>query len=351
MLLELLARLTPLHVARTEAEREAIFRFRYAIYGRELRRDYPGIDHAKGLLHQEEDDRPETRLFYLGSPREIAGTARARVWDEAPPAIVEELSLQRMPKVKLAYLERTMVRPTLRGRSGMPSILWHGYQHLMSEGVEACVLTCVPGLARHYIRFGARTYGAPLVEGASAAEVPLLILLHDTDHIRKVRSFMLPQFQRLARRFDPAPFAPLVEGPQPVSFEPPAIAHLPVFAGLAPKAVQWIARSAYVLEVPAGGLVVRKGTAEREMYVVLDGALAIDGAPARIGPGEAMGEIGLLGTPGVRTATVRAADRSRLLVLRRRFIDDLAARDPRAAYTVTRNLARLLADRFAQRVG
>ncbi|MGZ6143161.1 MAG: cyclic nucleotide-binding domain-containing protein [Myxococcales bacterium] len=348
MLLGLLARMTKVHLAATEAEREAIFRFRYAIYGRELRRDYPGIEHQRGRLHQDEDDLPETRLYYTGSPSEMTGTARARVWDKAPPAIVEELSLQRMPQVKLAYLERTMVRPTLRGRLGMPSILWHGYEHLMTEGVEACVLTCVPGLARHYLRLGARTYGAALVEGASSAEVPLLILMNDVEHLRRAGSFMLPQVRRLARPFDPAPFAPLFEGPQPLSFETPALDGLKLFEGLSARALQWIARNAYVLEVPAGGLVVRKGTAEREMYVVLEGALEVSPGAARIGKGEAMGEVGFLGTPGVRTATVRAVTKSRLLVLRRKLLDGLAERDPRAAYQLSRNLARLVADRFAE---
>jgi CRP-like cAMP-binding protein len=61
-----------------------------------------------------------------------------------------------------------------------------------------------------------------------------------------------------------------------------------------------------------------------------------------------MGEVAFLGSPGLRTATVRALRPSRLLVLRRRFLDDLARRDPRAAYAVSRNLARVLADRFAQ---
>lgn len=347
MLLGLLARTTPVRLARTDEEREAVFRFRYQIYGRELRRDYPGIDHARGLLRQPEDDLPETRLFYLGSPRDVTGTARARIWDEPPREIVEELSLSRMPRVRLAYLERTMVRPTLRGRLGLPSMLWHGYAHLMREGVEACVLTCVPGLARHYVELGARTYGAKLVEGASTAEVPLVILMSDVEHLRRVNSFMLPQVRKLARPFDASKFAPLFEAPQPVSFDVPPLGGLAIFAGVPEKALRSIARGAFVLDVPAGGLVVRKGTAEREMYVVLEGALTIEGTPVRLGAGEAIGEVGLLGTRGVRTATVHAAERSRLLVLRRRFLDDLAKTDARAAYAVSRNLARLLADRYA----
>lgn len=347
-MLGLLARLGAVHQARTAEEREAIYRFRYSVYGREMRRDYEGMDHELGRLAEPADELPESRLFYTGSPRAVTGTLRARVWDSPPPPIVEELALQRMPKVRLAYLERLMVRPTLRGRMLLPSMLWHGYEHLMAERVDAFVLTAVPGLARYYVRLGARTYGAPLVDGAASMEVPLLILARDAGYLRRIGSFMAPRVRRFADGFDPAPFAPLFDGPQPVSFDEREIhAELeksPVFAG---AAVGPIAARSFILEIPAGGLVVRKGTAEREMYVVLSGQLSVEGTPALIGPGEVIGEVAALGTPGVRTATVVALERSRLLVLRRKFLDDL---DVRSAYAVTRNLARVLADRFRERV-
>jgi hypothetical protein len=41
---------------------------------------------------------------------------------------------------------------------------------------------------------------------------------------------------------------------------------------------------------------------------------------------------------------------TRLLVLRRRFLDELAEIDVRAAYHVSRNLARVAANRYAEKV-
>jgi hypothetical protein len=352
MLVSLFARYTPVHEAKAPEEREAIYRFRYSIYGRELRRDYPGMDHERGMLAQAEDHLPETRLWYTGAPDEITATARARVWESPPPAIVDELSLHRVPPAKIAYLERTMVRPTLRGKLLFASILWHGYERLMREGVELCVLTCVPGLARHYIRLGARPYGAKLVEGASSVELPLMIVMNDALHLRSMKSFMWPQMKRLARPYDLTALQPLFSGPQPIVFEPAQVAAellrtpSPIFAGLSPAALRRIASGAFVVQIDAGELVVRKGTADREMYLVLSGQLLVEGGVS-IGPGEPMGEMAFLGTPGVRTATVHATKPSRLLVLRRRFLDELAKEDVRAAYAVSRNLARVAADRFA----
>ena len=119
--------------------------------------------------------------------------------------------------------------------------------------------------------------------------------------------------------------------------------------GVGPLALRKIAESAFVVQLKPGDLVVRRGTADREMYLVLKGELDVEGR-VRIHEGETMGEMAFLGTPGVRTATVHAVSPARLLVLRRRFLDELAATDLRAAYSVARNLARVAADRFTERI-
>jgi CRP-like cAMP-binding protein len=187
--------------------------------------------------------------------------------------------------------------------------------------------------------------------------MPLMILMHDVEHLRRMKSFMAPQAKKHARPFDVTPFLPLFDpGAQLLSFEPQRIerallaARPPLFEQLSVLALRRVARSAYLLEVPAGGMVVRKGTAAREMYVVLEGELQVEDTGARIRRGEPMGEVAFLGTPGVRSATVHAVEPSRLLVLRRRFLDDLVEDDPRASYLIARNLARVVADRFAERI-
>jgi len=357
-LVSLLARFSPpQRLARTAEEREAIYRFRYSVYGEELRLlEAPGIDHARKMLPQPQDVLPETRLFYTGTPRAMTGAYRASIWDEPPPAMVEELSLAHVPRVgRVAYIERMMVRPSLRGRLLFAGMLWHGYPMLVREGVDVCLVACMPGLAKYYVSMGARPYGARLIEGGASMALPLMILMHDVSYLRRIGSFMAPQARKYGRPFDPAPFAPLFDpAAQPVVFERERIfAELrernpPLFQDLGRLALQRIAQSAFVLRMKKGELVVRKGTFDREMYLVLSGALDVEGR-ARIGEGQTVGEIAFLGTPGVRTATVRAAADSRLLVLRRKFLDELAAKDIRAAYVVARRLGGVAADRFAER--
>jgi CRP-like cAMP-binding protein len=162
--------------------------------------------------------------------------------------------------------------------------------------------------------------------------------------------------RRLARTYDPAPLAPLFDPrAQPVVFDPAVVAEElarvrpALFQRVGPLALRAIAEGAFVVQLEAGDLVVRRGTADREMYLVLEGELDVEGR-VRIREGETMGEMGFLGTPGVRTATVHATARARLLVLHRHFLDDLAAVDVRAAYHVARNLSRVAADRFTERI-
>src|SRR5256885_428696 len=138
----------------------------------------------KLLLHRREIERlseqqarggyaliPLSMYFKDGRVKVEIGVCKGKTGVDKRDTIAE-----RVPRGhKLAYLERMMVRPTLRGRMQFPSMIWHGYALLAREGVDICVITSVPGLVRHYVNMGGRPYGARLVEGASSAEVPLMI--------------------------------------------------------------------------------------------------------------------------------------------------------------------------------
>ena len=61
---DLVDALEPVHIAETEAEREAVFSFRYSVYGAELGRKLGGADHGRQRVHDAEDDQPYTTLLY-----------------------------------------------------------------------------------------------------------------------------------------------------------------------------------------------------------------------------------------------------------------------------------------------
>lgn len=95
------------------------------------------------------------------------------------------------------------------------------------------------------------------------------------------------------------------------------------------------------VEVPAGKVLMLQGDTGSEAFVVVSGRLAVvrSGQPLEDrGPGEIVGEIALL-SEGPRTATVTAAERTRLLVLGHREFHALMDEQPAIRLAVLDELA------------
>src|SRR5262249_27249623 len=107
----------------------------------------------------------------------------------------------------------------------------------------------------------------------------------------------------------------LLQGPRP-----------PLFVeGVSRKALRRLTASAFVLKLRAGDLVTGEGIEERELFLILDGTFEVVRGGrelARLGPGELFGDIAFFTRAGERSATVRALTDGRLLVLRRKFLQE-----------------------------
>ena len=117
---------------------------------------------------------------------------------------------------------------------------------------------------------------------------------------------------------------------------------------LSEDTVRKLTETGFLMEVSAGHLLTEKGLTQREIFVILDGAFEVHDGDRRIallGPGDVIGEIGFFGTSGRRIASVTAASDGQVLVLRRRFVDELMKSDPACAAEILFGLARVLADR------
>jgi signal-transduction protein with cAMP-binding, CBS, and nucleotidyltransferase domain len=107
----------------------------------------------------------------------------------------------------------------------------------------------------------------------------------------------------------------------------------------------------FIIRVDAGTVVTKAGHGEREMYVILDGVF--DGNDCRVAlltKGDPFGEVAFFRGSGRRSASVRAVEAGRVLVLRRRFLRELMSKKPDAAAKILYNLARVLADRLGSMV-
>jgi Cyclic nucleotide-binding domain len=260
-----------------------------------------------------------------------------------------------------------MIEPGHRGQMGLVSMACAVYQLYAGElAADAGFINCAAGLVRHYRLLGFRTYAGRLVPTADGIEVPLVLIPSDRAYLEQAGSFVAPFADLLygpGRRppVDVGRWARLLDADSaPVRFDAAAVwdrvsrlrqatdDHPSMLETLSEDTVQKLSGQGFLMNIPAGQLLTEKGLNQREIFVILDGAFEVhdgDRRLALLGPGEVIGEVGFFGTSGRRMASVTAASDGQVLVLRRRFVDELMRSDPACAAEVLFGLARVLADR------
>jgi Cyclic nucleotide-binding domain/Acetyltransferase (GNAT) domain len=370
---DLIGALEPVYIAETEAEREAVFSFRYSVYGAELGRKLGHADHGRERVHDEEDDQPYTTLLYTddGAGR-LTGTIRIRRWEpgQVPAKDWETFSMERFAGLRdmpTAEIGRLMIEPGHRGQLGLVSMACSVYQLYAGElAADVGFINCATGLVRHYRLLGFRTYAGRMVPTADGIEVPLVLIPSDRAFLEQAGSFVAPfadLFYGPGRRapVDISPWAQVLDADSaPVRFDQAAVwerverlrqaadDHPSMLEALSEDTVRKLSDHGFLMDVPAGHLLTEKGLTQREIFVILDGAFEVHDGDRRIavlGQGDVIGEVGFFGTSGRRMASVTAASDGQVLVLRRRFVDELMRNDPACAAEVLFGLARVLADR------
>jgi cyclic nucleotide-binding protein/N-acyl amino acid synthase FeeM len=369
---ELIDSLEPVYIAETEAEREAVFAFRYSVYAAELGRKLGNADHDRKLVHDPEDIKPTTTLLYTGdSVAGLTGTVRIRQWGpgEVPEKDWDAFSMERfegLGDMRTAEIGRLMIEPGHRGQLGLLSMSASVYQLCASQGVDAAFINCATGLVRHYRLLGFRTYAGRLVPTADGIEVPLVLIPSDREFLEQVGAFITPfadLFFGPGKRppVDIRRWAQLLDADSaPVRFDTAAVwervdrlrqaaaDHPSMVESLSEETVRKLSEKGFLMAVPAGELLTEKGLTQREIFVILSGVFEVHDGDRRIGvlsQGDVIGEVGFFGTSGRRMASVTAASDGQVLVLRRRFVDELMTADPACAAEVLFGLARVLADR------
>jgi aromatic-L-amino-acid/L-tryptophan decarboxylase len=131
-----------------------------------------------------------------------------------------------------------------------------------------------------------------------------------------------------------------------------ALRAVPLLAGVSGSTIQGVLARGVWLDVAAGDEVIRRWDADRLFYIVLSGRydVFIHARLIRtVGPGDHFGELAARDWGGgygyARTATVRCAERGRLLRLTSEDFQWLVDTEP----TVKTHLAKILAERLQQR--
>ena len=125
------------------------------------------------------------------------------------------------------------------------------------------------------------------------------------------------------------------------------LAQVPLFAGLDRRALEQLTAMLKDRTFPAGETAVDEGAAGVGFFIVLEGtaSVSIGGREVRrLGPGDWFGEIALLATDSVRTATVTAETDLRCVGLTAWEFRPYLAEHPDIAWQIMGTMAHRIAD-------
>lgn len=125
---------------------------------------------------------------------------------------------------------------------------------------------------------------------------------------------------------------------------------VPLFASLPASELELLAASLQRVEFPSGIVLFHEGEYGDRFYLVLEGEIEVIKASGTVderllavrGPGQFVGEMSLLNSDGLRTATVRTRGRTHVLEMTRSDFDGMLRRHPMLAYDMARVLSMLL---------
>lgn len=371
---------TTILLAVSEAERQEVYRFRYAVYVEEMGKSPPDANHERRVLMDRFDATASLYLLRDGEGA-LVGTLRINHLaalesaQEALRPIPLEPLLEQAPLKNLSYTSRLMLRADWRGGSSLALLCNRIFADSLEEGIRFDLCHAHPGLIELYEQLGYRRFCAGITLPGVGYQVPMLLALRDGAHLRRCRSplmrnpalarvlepednaegdrlWLAQQSQRYwglnHRLVDPDHFWALAGD----ALRQPAQG-LPLLQGLSDEQSRRLLKTGTVMQCLAGDRIVSQGEPRQDLFVVMEGFAEIsrEEQGQRLGlavlkPGDVFGEMGFLGR-SQRSADVVAATDMRVLVLTQAFLNKALRTQPEAMALVLRNLALVLSDRLS----
>jgi N-acyl-L-homoserine lactone synthetase len=196
-----------IRAAATPQEREEVCRFRYQVYVEEMGKKLRHANHGERILREPFDD--DSVLLYALEGGEVLGTLR---WTPcAPhflgPHLCRALELTRFTRLfrpeRISFTSRFMVTARCRKSLVAGKLVQSVYRLARERDVQFDFIHASPALVSFYEHVGHRRYAGSFIDPDAGAQVPMVLVLEDVEHLHRVRS----PFLRLARawRNDPQP--------------------------------------------------------------------------------------------------------------------------------------------------
>ena len=371
---------TTVSLAVSEAERQDVYRFRYAVYVEEMGKSPPDANHDRRVLMDRFDATASLYVLRDGEGA-LVGTLRVNHLaalespQEALRPIALEPLLEQAPLETLAYTSRLMLRADWRGGSSLGLLCNRIFADGLDQGMRFDLCHAHPGLIELYEQLGYRRFCAGITRPGVGYQVPMLLALRDRAHLRRCRSPLMrnPALARVIESEDNAEADGLWLEQQSQRYwglnhrlvDPDrfwALAGdalrqpgqgLPLLLGLSNEQSRRLLKTGTVLQCEAGDRIVSQGEPRQDLFVVMEGFAEVsrEEQGQRLGlavlkPGDVFGEMGFLGR-SQRSADVVAATDMRVLVLTQVFLNKALRTQPEAMARVLRNLALVLAERLS----
>lgn len=367
-----------LHIAQTQAEREAIYRLRYEVYVEEMHVFNDIADHERRMLYGDNDN--NAWLMYAKIGDELIGSLRLNLGKSGrfSDELEETYDLQRFRKVidddQLLVLTRFMVRKAYRGSQLSYRMIEEVAEICKREAIEVAVCDCQPHLVRYYQRMGFRSYACPVYNDAAfGIMIPLAFVIRDLAYLDDIRSPLrsaleqpVPDLEYVNNVADTLG-SPGVESVSDMDahkvdwivsqlasgcaeITPRAYAGTGLFEEMPAKEIKSIISKGHLLNLKQGDLMIRSGQQTTTVFMILAGEVDIckgDNVVHRAVRGEVIGELGFL-LNSRRTADVRVASKHAQVLSfdESRLKKRLNSRTPTAAQLLY-NLCQILATRVA----
>ena len=358
------------HLAETENEKEAVYRFRYEIYVAEMGRYGEAADHDRKMLVEPEDE--TARIFYAAQDGEVVATSRFSWGGDAPftqhliDHYMLEPFLSELPLAAMAVGERGMVKPEMRGSPLFGELGQFSAQFVQDKRIQLIFGACEPHLLSLYVGQGMRTFSNENVNSAEAGFlIPIVSVVEDIEYLRRIGSpnaatakdygagARIPAcVDRLITNGGNVMSQRLIESASYLEEIRDSLGRLSenqlsALDGLSEDEAARALGKSNIIECRKGDRVLKKGGVARNMFVVLDGNLEVrdGGRLIRVlSPGDVFGEMAfLLEQP--RTADVYAANDGRILSLSEGTLRKSIKSDPEIAATLLLNISKILCKR------
>lgn len=358
--------------ATTQADKEALYRFRYHIYVEEQRWSPIHADHALKRLVEPID--AHARNFLATDNGEVIGSIRINLGRDGP---LEFEHLYELDKFAPYYPERVSMStklaivPSRRGGAVLKKLLAIPYKLGRELDIQFNFIDCHPHLINLYEYLGYRRYTSNINHPEAGYMTPMVLVVEDLAHLESVGSPLAAVARNLknnsaaaemfSERFPQYSVQTVERLRSSDEFWISVSERLsgksedvPLFRHMSDNEIRAVVACGNLIDARAGDRIVGMGEHRRELYTLISGKaearLEVQGAIVRLNSferGDTFGEMAFLAGLA-RSADVVALEDCEVLVHPADRLGTLVDARPELACKFYQNLARLISLRLSR---